>query len=135
MSQQGRIIPDDGESAATCWRIETKRSGWAGALKRLPEREMQVISLYYYEGLTLKEIGKVLGVTESRVPRFTARPSRPLGEFSQRKGKESITGNIPELWGVQGKGTDEAGRRGSTAVRGNVPAPGRVRDGRRQVSS
>jgi len=39
----------------------------AGALKRLPEREMQVISLYYYEGLTLKEIGKVLGVTESRI--------------------------------------------------------------------
>jgi RNA polymerase sigma factor for flagellar operon FliA len=37
------------------------------ALRRLPEREMQVISLYYYEGLTLKEIGKILGVTESRV--------------------------------------------------------------------
>jgi RNA polymerase sigma factor for flagellar operon FliA len=28
---------------------------------------MTVIALYYYEGLTLKEIGQVLGVTESRV--------------------------------------------------------------------
>jgi RNA polymerase sigma factor for flagellar operon FliA len=37
------------------------------ALSQLPEREMQVISFYYYEGLTLKEIGQILGVTESRV--------------------------------------------------------------------
>ena len=39
----------------------------AGAIERLPEREKVVIALYYYEGLTLKEIGAVLGVTESRV--------------------------------------------------------------------
>ncbi|MCE5192035.1 MAG: RNA polymerase sigma factor WhiG [Actinomycetia bacterium] len=39
----------------------------AKAIERLPEREKVVIALYYYEGLTLKEIGAVLGVTESRV--------------------------------------------------------------------
>jgi RNA polymerase sigma factor FliA len=39
----------------------------ASAIDRLPEREKIVIALYYYEGLTLKEIGQVLGVTESRV--------------------------------------------------------------------
>ncbi len=39
----------------------------AGAIERLPEREKTVVALYYYEGLTLKEIGAVLGVTESRV--------------------------------------------------------------------
>ena len=39
----------------------------ASAIDRLPEREKTVIALYYYEGLTLKEIGQVLGVTESRV--------------------------------------------------------------------
>lgn len=39
----------------------------AGAIERLPEREKTVVALYYYEGLTLKEIGTVLGVTESRV--------------------------------------------------------------------
>ena len=36
-------------------------------IKRLPEREKLVLSLYYDEGLTLAEIGQVLGVTESRV--------------------------------------------------------------------
>ncbi len=39
----------------------------AGAISNLPEREKIVIALYYYEGLTLREIGDVLGVTESRV--------------------------------------------------------------------
>lgn len=39
----------------------------AGAIDRLPERERQVIALYYVEELTMKEIGEVLGVTESRV--------------------------------------------------------------------
>lgn len=39
----------------------------AEAISRLPEREKLVIGLYYYENLTLREIGEVLGVTESRV--------------------------------------------------------------------
>jgi RNA polymerase sigma factor for flagellar operon FliA len=37
------------------------------AVNRLPERERLVVTLYYYEGLTLAEIGDVLGVTESRI--------------------------------------------------------------------
>lgn len=39
----------------------------AEAIARLPEREKLVIALYYYENLTLREIGEVLGVTESRI--------------------------------------------------------------------
>ncbi len=39
----------------------------AEAIEHLPERERLVIALYYYENLTLREIGEVLGVTESRV--------------------------------------------------------------------
>ncbi len=39
----------------------------ADAIARLPEREKLVIALYYYENLTLREIGEVLSVTESRV--------------------------------------------------------------------
>src|SRR5688500_5160232 len=39
----------------------------ADAIARLPEREKLVVTLYYYEDLTLREIGEVLGVTESRV--------------------------------------------------------------------
>jgi RNA polymerase sigma factor FliA len=37
------------------------------AIKKLPDKERKVIVLYYYEDLTLKEIGQVLDVTESRV--------------------------------------------------------------------
>jgi RNA polymerase sigma factor for flagellar operon FliA len=43
------------------------REAIADAIARLPEREKLVITLYYYEELTLREIGEVLGVTESRV--------------------------------------------------------------------
>lgn len=43
------------------------------ALKNLPERERTVLSLYYYEELTLKEIGEVLGVSESRACQLHAR--------------------------------------------------------------
>ena len=43
------------------------REALADAIGRLPEREKLVITLYYYEELTLREIGEVLSVTESRV--------------------------------------------------------------------
>ncbi len=43
------------------------RESLAEAIARLPEREKLVVTLYYYEELTLREIGEVLGVTESRV--------------------------------------------------------------------
>ena len=49
------------------------------AIGSLPEREQLVVALYYYENLTLREIGEVLGVTESRVPAFcTQGPSLAL---------------------------------------------------------
>src|SRR3954469_15054452 len=43
------------------------REALGEAISRLPEREKLVVTLYYYEELTLREIGEVLGVTESRV--------------------------------------------------------------------
>jgi RNA polymerase sigma factor for flagellar operon FliA len=43
------------------------RAALAAAIARLPERERMVMSLYYSDGLNLKEIGAVLDVTESRV--------------------------------------------------------------------
>lgn len=46
--------------------IDTKRALIAG-INALPEREKTVMALYYDEELNLKEIGEVLGVTESRV--------------------------------------------------------------------
>ncbi len=46
---------------------QAERDLLAKAIQVLPDSERAVISLYYHEGLALKEIGKVLGVTESRV--------------------------------------------------------------------
>ena len=43
------------------------REALAESISSLPEREKLVVTLYYYEELTLREIGEVLGVTESRV--------------------------------------------------------------------
>jgi RNA polymerase sigma factor for flagellar operon FliA len=44
-----------------------------GAIERLPEKERLVISLYYHDELTMKEIGHVLGVNESRVSQLHTR--------------------------------------------------------------
>ena len=44
------------------------------AIGQLPEREQLVLSMYYEQELNLKEIGAVLGVSESRVCRSTAKP-------------------------------------------------------------
>jgi RNA polymerase sigma factor for flagellar operon FliA len=43
------------------------------AIKQLSEREQLLLSLYYYEELTFKDIGKVMGITESRVCQLHAR--------------------------------------------------------------
>lgn len=58
------------DSAADAFKqLEEKqtRRNLAKAIDKLPERERQVIALYYLEELNMKEIGEVLGVSESRV--------------------------------------------------------------------
>ncbi len=45
----------------------------AKAIGRLPEQQRQVVILYHYEGLKLKEIGALLGVTESRVSQILSK--------------------------------------------------------------
>jgi len=58
--------PDAPDPAAALDAVDLK-DRIADAIARLPEREKLVIALYYYENLTLREIGEVLGVTESRI--------------------------------------------------------------------
>ncbi len=60
-------LADDRETAEDRLDAESEKQQLAEALSELPERERQMLSLYYYEGLTLKEIGAVMGVSESRV--------------------------------------------------------------------
>jgi RNA polymerase sigma factor for flagellar operon FliA len=58
---------EDDKDAASALESQDETKRITDALSQLPEREMQVVSFYYYEGLTLKEIARILGVTESRV--------------------------------------------------------------------
>lgn len=61
-------LPDDPEDTPLfqCMRSEMKEI-LARAIAELPEKERQVLALYYFEELTMKEVGAVLGVGESRV--------------------------------------------------------------------
>ncbi|MRR12506.1 FliA/WhiG family RNA polymerase sigma factor, partial [bacterium] len=63
----GAIADEKAEDPVSMFESVEVKDILATAIERLPERERIVIALYYYEGLTLKEIGQVLGVTESRV--------------------------------------------------------------------
>jgi RNA polymerase sigma factor for flagellar operon FliA len=63
----GAIADRDADDPHQVFEISEVKEILADAIERLPDREKTVIALYYYEGLTLKEIGAVLGVTESRV--------------------------------------------------------------------
>ena len=58
---------DPGESAVQTIERQELRSHLAQAIGQLPERERQILALYYEEELTLAEIGEVIGVCESRV--------------------------------------------------------------------
>src|SRR3954470_19114022 len=55
------------EDPVMAFETEETKYLLARAINTLPEREKIVVTLYYYEGLTLAEIGQVLGVTESRI--------------------------------------------------------------------
>jgi RNA polymerase sigma factor for flagellar operon FliA len=66
-SLMATVRDDSAEDPVSMFETEEIKDILAKAIERLPERERMVIALYYYEGLTLKEIGEVLGVTESRV--------------------------------------------------------------------
>jgi RNA polymerase sigma factor for flagellar operon FliA len=79
---------DPGET----WAGKDLRASLAEMIKLLPEREQLILSLYYYEDLTLKEIGKVLDLSESRVCQLHARAMLSLR--AQLKSKSSIEGEV-----------------------------------------
>ena len=54
------------------------------AIELLKEKDRMILNLYYYEGLTLKEIGKVLEVSESRVCQLHSRAIRNLRECMKK---------------------------------------------------
>ena len=60
-------ITDGRHDPVEAYEVDEMKHLLADAINRMPDRERLVLTLYYYEGLTLAEIGDLLGVTESRV--------------------------------------------------------------------
>ncbi len=71
-------LGDEGPGLEEAFEDEGTRDLLRRAVRTLPERDQVVIALYFFEGLTLAEIGQVLEVTESRVSQLRSRATRAL---------------------------------------------------------
>jgi len=62
-----RLVGEGSKTPYDAIDKEELRGVLASSIERLPEKEKKVISLYYFSEITMKEIGKILDLTESRV--------------------------------------------------------------------
>lgn len=72
--------------ASTSVEAHETRSLLANAVQQVRDREQEVLRLYYYESLTLAQIGQILGVTESRVSQIHSGAVRKLRESLMKTG-------------------------------------------------
>jgi RNA polymerase sigma factor for flagellar operon FliA len=70
--QAERLLEGDGSDPMQALLSRERAELVAEAIRRLPEKERTVVSLYYHDGLTMKAVGAVLGLTESRVSQLHA---------------------------------------------------------------
>jgi RNA polymerase sigma factor for flagellar operon FliA len=61
------FLTNNEDDALNLTKLKALKEALVEAIKQLPEKERLVVSLYYLDELTMKETGKVLGITESRV--------------------------------------------------------------------
>src|SRR5437016_1784632 len=78
------VIHDENASPSSEVEVREMKRALTVAIDRLPERERLVIALYYYEGLTFKEIGKILTISESRVYQLHTQAVIRLRGYLQR---------------------------------------------------
>ncbi len=80
------IKDDQAEDALNAVELTDTKRLLTDAISRLPEKEKLVLQLYYYEGLNLKEIGAVMGLSESRISQLHSKSILRLrGRLSRRK--------------------------------------------------
>ncbi len=72
------VVPDGDEDLLTRWQHAEARGAILGAVDSLPERERTAIVLYYLHEMSLKDVGRVLGVTESRACQIAGAAVRRL---------------------------------------------------------
>ncbi|HLJ20320.1 MAG TPA: sigma-70 family RNA polymerase sigma factor, partial [Stellaceae bacterium] len=85
-SEQQRLVdllPTDDPSPLESVAFRERRRALVSAVDKLPDRERTVVSLYYHEGLTFKEIGGVLTVSESRAYQLHAQAVTRLRGYLQ----------------------------------------------------
>lgn len=82
-----RHFTDDGANPASIFEDRRLRQQLVDAISRLPEREKLMMALYYEQELNLREIGEVMGVTESRVCQLHSQAIARL--------RSQIAGEIP----------------------------------------
>jgi RNA polymerase sigma factor FliA len=78
------VVRDESSNTVAEVEVKAMQQALGVAIERLPDREKLVIALYYYEGLTFKEIGKILGVSESRVYQLHTQAVLRLRGYLQR---------------------------------------------------
>ena len=83
-------LVDNDDDALTLTRLKELKEAVARAIEKLPEKEKLVISLYYLKELTMKETGKVLDITESRVSQIH---SQAIKHLRAKLKKEKLIGN------------------------------------------
>ena len=83
-------LVDKDDDAMTLTRLKELQVALARAIEQLPEKEKLVISLYYIEELTMKETGKVLNITESRVSQIH---SQAILRLRAKLKKEKLIGD------------------------------------------
>jgi len=101
----GDTIPDASAGPVAMFEDKESKEILSQAIMQLGDRERTVLSLYYYEGLTLAEIGEILGVTESRVCQIH---TKAVLQLRARLSDRSTDGTDPPARGRTG-----GGRRGS----------------------
>ena len=77
-STLGETLPDGSSGPVDTFEAKESKEALLRAVDGMPDRERTVLTMYYYDGLTLTEIGDVLGVTESRVCQIHTKALRQL---------------------------------------------------------
>ncbi|MEE9465118.1 MAG: sigma-70 family RNA polymerase sigma factor, partial [Candidatus Neomarinimicrobiota bacterium] len=73
-SRQIDLLADvESEDPESAYMINNLKSRLVNLLKEMPERERLILALYYYENLTLIEIGQILNISESRVSQIMSK--------------------------------------------------------------
>jgi RNA polymerase sigma factor for flagellar operon FliA len=90
-----------------------------GAIQELPERERLVMTLYYYEEMTMREIGMALGVVESRVSQIHASAVLHLRSA------------LSDLSGKSAKDRNRNGKNGVKPIQGTLTRATQVETGLR----